>query len=332
MINKLSSLSDAVKKYVHDRSIIAMGGFPLSRETPIFFKEILRQHRAGSLNVNDLTLVGPSITLGGSMLVAEGLVDSVISPFAGHERPGLSVIAKEALEKGLPRKIKWEDESNLSLAMRLMAGALNLPFITCTSGIWGDLKKQGLVEGMGPYPKNIVMEDPFGSARKVALLQAIMPDISVLHVPFADIHGNGIVLGSGYHDIWISRAGKNTILIADHIIDTEACRRYPNLVMFPGAGVSAVVPWRFGAWPTNCVGLYKEDVDHMQYFLKNSRRETLQEYMEKYVYSWTSHDEYVDVIGQNRIDFLEDDPSTVLSEPLKPWILPADEVAALLPG
>ena len=47
-----------------------------------------------------------------------------------------------------------------------------------------------------PYPKNVVLDDPYGSGHKVALLQAIKADISVVRVPFADMHGNGTILGA----------------------------------------------------------------------------------------------------------------------------------------
>lgn len=88
-----------------------------------------------------------------------------------------------------------------------------------------------------PYAKNILYDDPHGSGQRVALLQAIMPDLAVIHVPFADPRGNGIngiILGSLYYDFWSGRAGKNVVLVADRVVDTEMCRRYPNLVTIPG--------------------------------------------------------------------------------------------------
>jgi glutaconate CoA-transferase subunit A len=328
-MNKLISLSEGVKKYVKDRSIIASGGFPLARQGAIFAKEILRQNRAGNIKVRDLFWVEPGIGFGSSLLIAEALVDSMICTFSSHERPGLSIIIRDTLEKGIPRKIKWEDESNLTLSSRLMAGALNLPFIPSNSGIWGDLSKPGLWDGVHSYPKNIIMEDPYGSKKKVALLQAIKPDVSVVHVPFADVRGNGMILGSLYYDFWLSRAGKEIILVADHIVDTEMCRRFPNLVSIPGVGVSAVIPWYMGAWPTNSPGVYGEDLNHVQYFLKNSRGDALRAYIEKYVHSWSDHAEYLKLIG-SELPALEDDPTKVLSNPFKEWIYSADQVLELL--
>jgi len=284
MANKIMALSEAVQKYVEDRAMIAVGGFPMARQCTIFCKEILRQKKAGQLNVNDLVWVEPGIGFGGDLLLAEGVVDTVISTFASHERPGLSKVARDSLEKGIPRKVKWEDETNLSLNLKIVAGALNIPFIPSNSCIWGDLSKPGLWEQRLSYPKNVIMEDPYGSGKKVALLQALVPDVTVVHVPFADERGNGIILGSIYYDYWMGRCGKDIVLIADRIIDTEMCRQFPNLVTIPGVGVSAVVPWYMGAWPTNSPGLYGEDLEHMSYFIKLSRDKiALREYLDKYV-------------------------------------------------
>jgi glutaconate CoA-transferase subunit A len=332
MKNKLMKLDVAVKTFVKDRMSIAAGGFPLARQANIFAKEMLRQNKSGGIKIRDLFWIEPGIGFGGSLLMAEGLLDSVISTFSSHERAGLSVITRDALEKGIPRKVKWEDESNLSLNSRLMAGALNLPFIPCGSGIWGDLKKPGLWDGKIPYLKNVVMEDPYGSGRKVALLQALAPDLSVVHVPFADTHGNGIILGSMYYDYWLARAGKKIVLVADQIVDTEMCRRYPNLVTIPGVGVDAVVPWSMGAWPCNSPGLYGEDLEHITAFVKNSRGDALRNYIDKYVYSWSDHAEYISLIGKEKVAALKDNPANVLAEPFTGWFLSSEKVAGLLPG
>ncbi|WP_123053902.1 CoA-transferase [Clostridium sp. JN-1] len=319
MKSKIISLSDAVQKYVKDRSMVASGGFPMSRQSTIFCKEILRQKKAGKIAVNDLFWVEPGIGFGGDMLIAEGVIDSVISTFTGHERPGLSKVTRDSLEKGIPRKIKWEDETNLSLNLKIMAGALNIPFIPSNSCVWGDLRKPGLWDQKLPYQKDIIMEDPYGSGKKVALLQAVNPDVTVVHVNFADEKGNGIILGSVYYDYWMGRCGKNIILIADHIVDTAMCRQYPNLVTIPGAGVDAVVPWYMGAWPTNSPGIYGEDIEHMTSFIKTCRdKAALREYLDKYVYSWNTHEEYLKLIDNK--EKLENNPANVLAEPFKQWI------------
>jgi len=331
MTTKIMPLNAAVKKYVRDRMMIAAGGFPMARQVTAFCKEVLRQKKAGGIQVNDLLWVEPGIGFGGSMVMAEGLIDSIISTFAGHERPGLSKITRDALEKGIPRKVKWDDETNLALNLKIMAGALNIPFIPSNSGIWGDVRTPGLWDGKFPYKKNIIMEDPYGSGKKVSLLQALYPDLTVIHVQMADIHGNGIILGSIYYDYWFGRCGKNIILMADHIVDTDLCRQFPNLVMIPGTMVNAVIPWYLGAWPTNSPGIYGQDLEHMALFIKASNdRAALREYLDRYVYSWETHEDYLKLIGADRIRILEGDPARVLAEPLRNKICSDEKVQELL--
>ncbi len=331
MTTKIISLSDAVKRYVKDRMMIAGGGFPMARQITVFCKEILRQKKAGTIQVNDLFWVEPGVGFGGSLLVAEGLIDSIISTFASHERSGLSKITRDSLEKGMPRKIKWEDETNLTLNMKIMAGALNVPFIPANSGVWGDIRTTQLWDGKLPYRKNILMEDPYGSGKKVALLQALCPDLTVVHVQMADAHGNGIILGSIYYDYWFGRCGRDILLIADHIVDTNICRRFPNLVAIPGPMVSGVIPWYLGAWPTNSPGIYGQDLEHMGFFIKACNdRNNLREYLDRYVYSWEGYDDYVRLIGPDKVKILEADPARVLADPLREGILPDGKVRELL--
>ena len=99
MKNKLIQLSTAVKTFVKDRSMILAGGFPMSRQVNAFIKEILRQRKAGNLKLNDMFWVEPGVGFGGDLLIAEGVVDSVISTFSSHARPGLSMVVRRALEQ-----------------------------------------------------------------------------------------------------------------------------------------------------------------------------------------------------------------------------------------
>jgi glutaconate CoA-transferase subunit A len=321
----------AVQKYIKDRGSLLLGGFPMTRCPVSFCKEILRQKKLGKITLNDLFLISPGIGFGGDLLVAAGVVDAIASTFSSHERIGLSQVVRNALEKGIPRKIKWEDESNLSLNFKVMAGALNLPYMPSNSGLWGDLRKPGLWDGRYSYPKNIIHEDPYGSGKKVALLQAIFPDVSVVHVPFADIHGNGVVLGGLYYDFWTGRCGKNIILVADRIVDIEMNRQFPNMVTVPGAFVSAVIPWYMDAWPTNTVGIHGEDIEHMKNYNKTSKQQnTMAEYLEKYVYSWKDHAEFLKLIGDDTVKALENNPTLKLAEPFKQWVYSQDKVEQLL--
>lgn len=319
MANKILKMDEVVQKYVKKRSMIVAGGFPMCRQSTVFAKEILRQNRKGNTDISDLIWIEPGIGYGGDMLIAEGVIDTLICSYTAHERPGLSRAVKNSLEKGIPRKIKLEDETNLTLVSRLAAGALNIPFFPSSSGIWGDVRSTGLWDGKLNYNKNVLLQDPYGSGKQVALLQALKPDLAVIHVPFADEKGNGIILGSIFYDYWIGRCAKDIVLVADRIVDSDMCRQYPNLVTIPGPFVAGVVPWYMAAWPTNSPGMYGQDLTHSSEFIKTCKdQNALREYLEKYVYSWDTHEDYLKLIDKK--DELEDDPAKGLSVPYQQWI------------
>jgi glutaconate CoA-transferase subunit A len=227
--------------------------------------------------------------------------------------------------------LKVEDESNLSLNLKVMAGALNLPYMPSNSGIWGDLRKPGLWDRRYSYPKNVIHEDPYGSGKKVSLLQAVFPDVTVVHVPFADIHGNGTILGGLYYDTWTGRCGRNIILVADHIVDMAMSRQFPNMVSIPGVFVSAVVPWYMDAWPTNTVGVHGEDLAHMRNYIKESKKQdSMNAYLEKYVYGWKDHAEFMQLIGADAVKDLEDNTTLELARAFRQWIYAEEKVDELL--
>ena len=65
-------------------------------------------------------------------------------------------------------------------------------------------------------------------------------------------------------------------------------------------------------------------------FIKNARGEALQKYLEKYVYSWETYEDYLELIGSDKIKALENNPSTVLTEPFARWVYPAEKVNEFL--
>lgn len=67
-------------------------------------------------------------------------------------------------------------------------------------------------------------------------------------------------------------------------------------------------------------------------FIKNSRGEALRNYLDKYVYSWETHEEYLALIGAEKIAALQDNPAKVLAESFQQWILPQETVAGLIPA
>ena len=325
-LDKILTLDDAVRKFVRDRQSIAFAGMPLMRKPVVFAREILRQKRAGNLKVSDLLMAGGTASFGTALLVGAGIVESMIVQFIGFERAGLNYVIKKSIEEGVPRKVQVEDESNLTFNLRCLAGSLNLPFIPSISGVWGDLNLRGLgFPGAHEYRKYIHVRDPFGTGRKVALIQGLKPDLTVIQAPMADKDGNTFLLGAVGHDDLLSRAGRQVIVVTDHVVSQDLCRNYPNLVTIPSIGVDAVVPWRLSAWPTGCPGLYDPDIPHIKLFNGSALRNEFQDYLDWFVYSYKDEDDYLQMIGPEA-ERLTQTASSPLMEPFRKYLLKEKEL------
>jgi glutaconate CoA-transferase, subunit A len=335
---KLMRIEDAVKRFIHSRTFIASSGFPLMRKPQVFWREIIRQHINDKM---DLAIMSPGMgdeTNG--YMVAAGLVESCITVFISQERPGTNPNLRRSIEKSIPRRIRIEDYSNFALNLAMEAAALNMPFIPCLSGRWGDFRKPGYgrrynEDGTIPvfhYPKDIIMKDPFGSEVDVALIQAVFPDVSVLMAQAADPYGNAVVVGQLAYDQWTPFAArKHIIVVADRIVDTAACKRFPNLTLVPGFAVSAVIPWYGGSWPSNSVGHYAEDIAHMNETLKRSKtQEGAMKCIEDYCLSYKNHDEYIQMIGKDNLEKLEKTETKYLMDPFREFFLSDAEVEKLM--
>ncbi len=328
-MNKILTLEQAVTKFVHDRESIAFAGMPLMRKPVAFAREILRQRERGRLKVNDLLMAGGTASFGTALLVGAGIVESMIVQFIGFERAGLNYVIKKSIEEGVPRRVQVEDESNLTFNLRCLAGSLNLPFIPSISGVWGDLNVRGLgYHGAHEYRKYIQVRDPFGTRRRVALLQGLQPDLTVIEAPIADEEGNTFFLGAVGHDDLLSRAGRQVIVVTDQLVSGDLCRKFPNLVAVPSIGVDAVVPWKMAAWPTGCPGQYDPDIPHLKMFNEMARADRFQSYLEQFVYSYEDEDAYIRMIGPqgNRLRATR---SGSLLEPFRKYLLDEKQVEVL---
>ena len=248
--------------------------------------------------------------------------------FSGLEGFGFANGLRRAVESG---KLALDDYSNLSMALRLLGGALNWPFVPATTNIGSDLQH---VSAFAPdeYPATSKIRDivdPF-SGKTLGAYTPLQPDLAAIHVTLADIDGNAIMLGSEWSRFELSRAAKKVVLLADHIVDTGCMRQYPNLVRIPGLIVEAVVYWPFAAWPQASPGAYDGDEAHMKAMnAALASEEGTQRYLDEFVFSYRTRDDYLDLIGRDVMARLRDGPTAFLLDPYRRWILPDDEIDAL---
>src|SRR5208337_4037916 len=99
----------------------------------------------------------------------------------------------------------------------------------------------------------------------------------------------------------------------------------------PDLLVEAVIPWQLGAWPQGSVGIYDSDEEHM--FMMNKMLgsdEGALDYKARYSDSWETHEEYLAVIGKEKIEKIMTNPTTHLLDPYRKWIKTDEEIKALM--
>jgi glutaconate CoA-transferase subunit A len=316
-------LATAVRRYARDGMQYASGAaLPVGSDAIVFGRELLRQRR------HHLHAIFHCNTQQLNLLAAAGAVDRAECGFSGLEGFGFANGLRRAVESGTTL---LEDYSNLSMALRLMGGALNWPFVPATSNIGFDLQHHSVFDPTEYPSRRKIPEivDPF-SGRIIGALAPLRPDLAAIHVTLADVEGNAIMLGSEWSRFELSRAARKVVLLADHIVDGACMRQYPNLVRIPGILVEAVVYWPFAAWPAASPGVYDIDEAHMK--AMNAALATAEgtaRYLEDFVFSWRGREEYLDLIGRDLIATLRAGPTDFLLDPYRHWILTDAEIDAL---
>jgi len=289
----------------------------------VFGRELLRQGRRklhGIFHCNTQQL---------NLLAAAGAVDKADCGFSGLEGFGFANGLRRAVEKGA---LALEDYSNLSMALRLLGGAMNWPFVPATVNIGSDIaSRSAFAPDAHPATDKIpAITDPF-SGRTLGAFSPLVPDTAAIHVTLADAEGNAIMIGTEWSRFELSRAARKVVLVADHIVSTDCMRQFPNLVRIPGMIVDAVVWWPYSAWPQASPGVHDVDEAHMQ--LMNqwlATEEGTQRYIAQFVQSYADLDGYLDMIGREHFERLENGPTRFLLDPYRQWIKPRADIEALI--
>jgi glutaconate CoA-transferase, subunit A len=283
---KLMTEQEAISKFVSDGDSIATELYGTVRAPMSLTREIIRQGK------KHLKVAGQGITEIDFLLAAD-LVDTLDITYVAWEVYGISNVLRRAVESG---RVKTADWSNGAMAWRFKAAAMGVPFIPITSMLGTDTFK---------YSAAKMVECPF-TGQKVCLLPALFLDVGLIHVHRADKYGNCQIDGiSGFaHEL--ARASKKLIVSAEKIIDTEEIRKYPEQTIIPYYLVDAVVHAPFGSHPGEMCYLYWRDEEHLMKFLEESKDPAkTKAYLDKYIYGVKNQDEYIKLIGMERLKSLQ---------------------------
>ena len=279
-MTKLTSLSEAIAKYVHDGDTIYAAGF--THLIPFAAgHEMIRQGK------KDLTLARATPDLIYDMMVAAGCAKKVIFSYMGNPGVGSLRIVRSALEQG---KLEWDEYSHFGMITRLQAGASGLPFLPMNQTGATDLEKSN------PNIKRI--PDPYGG-KDVIVVPALNPDVAIVHVQRADKNGNAHLWGIIGEQKEAAFAAKKVILTAEEIVDEEVIRSDPNRTMIPGIVVSAVCHVPFASHPSYSQGYYDRDNEFYLAWDKISEsKELTQKYLDEWVFGVRDRAAYWKKLGE----------------------------------
>ena len=278
--SKITTVKEAISKYVEDGDYVAVGGFGGNRIPTSLLHEIVRQKK------KKLGLSGHTATHDGQILAAGKCFDRCdIAYVVGLEARGLSKNARKIFESGDVKAVEW---TNAALAWRYKAAAMGLSFIPARSMMGTDTFK---------YSAAKEIECPF-TGKKLVALPALYPDVALLHVHRADIYGNCQIDGIVVSDDDLVKAAKKVIITTEKIIDNEEIRREPNKTIIPYWCVDAVIEMPFGAYPANMPNEYFSDEDHLKEWLNAEQDiQVFQDFIDRNIFSCKDFYEYLNKNG-----------------------------------
>lgn len=260
-MKKLCSLTEAIQS-IPDGSCVGLGGNTLNRAPMAAVFEMARQHK------KHLRVVKTAGAMDVDALCLGGCADVVDAGFISYESQyGLAQRYRKCVQSG---KVKANEHACYTVISALRAASYGIPFMPVRG-----LKETDL-RAANDYFADVT--DPF-TGEKLAAVQAIQPDVAIVHVQIADASGNAYIEGPKYEDVLFSRAAKRVIVTAERIVGDGYFSGGEAKADIPHFLVSHVVHAPRGAAPCACYGHYEPDGAFIHAFLKLEDAEALQAFL-----------------------------------------------------
>lgn len=266
MTDKRATLSEVVQS-IPDGASIALGGNTLHRAPCAAVHELVRQGKRG------LTLIKTAASYDADLLAGAGCLSRAEVAFVGFENVfGLAPRYRQAIETGA---LRLREHACYTVITGLRATIQGVPFMPIAGMSGSDVVQ---VSGFK------TVADPYSGQTLVAI-QAIQPDVAIVHVQEADLEGNARIYGTRFEDVLLAQASRRVILTTERIIDGARLAEAPELTAIPGYLVEAVVEAPRGAWPLSCSGEYDYDHAYLAAYLEAARADdaTYQRFIEQYI-------------------------------------------------
>jgi glutaconate CoA-transferase subunit A len=253
LVDKLTTASDAIERFVSDGCYLASGGFGGVRIPTMLLHEVVRQGRKG------MGFCGHTSTHDFQILAAGQCFDRCdVAYIIGLEMRGLSPNARRYVQSGAVEMTEW---TNAALLWRLRAAAMGLSFLPTRSMLGTDTFVQSAAAEL---------RCPF-TGKTFAAVPALSPDVTLIHVHRADVYGNCQIDGSSVADLDLAAASKTVLISCEKLVSSELIRSAPHRTSIPYYMVDAVVEAPYGCFPGNMPGVYYSDEEHLAEWLRVER-------------------------------------------------------------
>jgi glutaconate CoA-transferase subunit A len=245
--SKLVSLERALS-VVSTGAHVALGGMMLYR------RPVAACRQLASAAVTNLTVTGFAAGIEVELLVSSGTLSTLRTCYAGMEYFGPAPEIRRAVEAG---RLRFIDETELTLAAGLQAAAMHVPWLPVTGALSGTDYER--------VRSDLVQVEVGGQA--LLGLPALRPDVFIAHVPYADPHGDAVIKSALALDREFAVASNHVIVTAEEIVTNARLRELGSFDLM-SFQVDAVVEAPQGAQPTSCHPHYPYDagalLDYME--------------------------------------------------------------------
>jgi len=297
--DKVTTLEDAVRRHVPAGATVYVGAAH-GRSNPLV-RELIRQwwEKAPGFTLATVGLGSPW-----TALIHGDLVRRVITTFMGEGYPFPTpqpLISKAVLEG----RLEVSNWSMLTFPLRLLAGAMGVPFLPTRSLLGSSMEEDNTRSG-----DFLAADDPFGAEGRVGYVRALVPDVALLHGWAADRAGNVIVASPMNENLYGAMAAKSGALVTvEKIVSTDFIRRHADLVRLPSQYVRAVIEAPHGTHPGGMYGMnvaefegYAEDVEWILECRRAFRKpETADAWIREWMLDLPDHAAYLSKLGYARI-------------------------------
>ncbi len=275
--SKLGQLSD-INQFIKPGSFVAIGGGWSCNKPMAIVREIIRQEISG--------LKVMSITGGWEMewLLGAGMVDHLVFSFLSLEFFGLPANFRRAAEK---KTIELTEIEGCSMIKGLEAAKFGLPF----SAFRGPKGSDIIAEAPELYK---TVNCPF-TGQELTAIQAIIPDVAIIHAQKADTAGNVQMIGTSASDLDMAMAAKKVIVTVEEIISEDEIRANKSATTLFRNDVDMIIHCPMGASPCSSVPYYSAHLLQMQKDLAGLNPKTAKDYIPTVI--GADEDEYWSNVG-----------------------------------